>query len=202
MTWTRTALSALLSAMLLVFAAAPALAHDQLIESTPGYEAELGEYPTQIELEFNADIIDAAPAVLIRDSAGATVYQATPTVAARVATAPFPELDDGAYTLTWSVVSSDGHRIEGAIPFTLATGRTAASSSSESTTTASAVAPTMDETTAGTGETAGSASPVTISGPTGQFTLTGPFAVAAVVAGVGAVAALVALAIRRLRMHQ
>lgn len=196
MTWIRTTLSALLAALLLVFTAGPALAHDQLISSTPGYEQNLTELPTQIELEYNAEIIDAAPAVLIRDSGNTTVYQATPTAEGRFVRAPFPELDDGAYTLSWSVVSSDGHRIEGAIPFTLSTGRVSSSAP------VTQEAPSMDETTQAATGTASTDTPAVVATPISAasgLTLSGPFAVAAIVAGIGAVAALAALAIKRLR---
>lgn len=101
----------------------PAAAHDQLVASTPGDGETLTEMPGQIMLEFNNELVPAAPALLVRDAAGTTVHRATPEVNGRVATTPFPELPDGEYRLNWSVVSSDGHRIEGSMPFALATGR-------------------------------------------------------------------------------
>lgn len=108
------------------WAATPAAAHDQLISSTPADGGTLTELPTQIVLEFNNELIDAAPALLIRDAANTTIHRATPEVDGRFATTAFPELGDGSYRIAWSVVSSDGHRIEGSMPFEMATGRAAA----------------------------------------------------------------------------
>ena len=99
------------------WAATPAAAHDQLISSTPADGGTLTELPTQIVLEFNNELIDAAPALLIRDAANTTIHRATPEVDGRFATTAFPELGDGSYRIAWSVVSSDGHRIEGTIAY-------------------------------------------------------------------------------------
>lgn len=64
----------------------PAVAHDQLISSIPEDGGTLTELPTEIVLEFNNELIDAAPALLIRDAASTTVHQATPAVDGRFAT--------------------------------------------------------------------------------------------------------------------
>ena len=119
----RAALLALVAGALLAPALAlPAQAHEQLVSSVPAEGEVLSELPPQIVLEFTNALLDATPAVLIRDAADTTVYEATPTVSDRVATAPFPALSDGTYHLNWSVVSADGHRIEGSVSFELATG--------------------------------------------------------------------------------
>ncbi|NLI17859.1 MAG: copper resistance protein CopC [Actinomycetales bacterium] len=135
---------AVLAVLAVVFLPLAALAHDQLITSVPGDGETLTEFPTQISLEFNNELIDAAPALLIRDAASQTVYRATPEVSGRLATAPFPELPDGDYRINWSVVSSDGHRIEGSMPFVMATGLTGGATpvaTQEATTEASTQAP-------------------------------------------------------------
>lgn len=118
----KTAAAAVLLALLWLLAPSAATAHDQLIESMPADGDVLTEIPVQLSLEFSDEIIPMSPAVLIQDAARTTVFEAIPELNGRVATTAFPELPDGAYSLNWSVVSSDGHRIEGAIPFELATG--------------------------------------------------------------------------------
>jgi len=177
--------AALLAAWL---GAAPAHGHDQLISSVPGEGETLTALPATIMLEFSNELIPAAPALLLRDASGATVYRATPAVQGRVATAPFPELPDGDYRINWSVVSSDGHRIEGSMPFTLATGRPAAGP------------------TAGDGDAAGvtgqpadgvvAASPSRTGEPAGGGVLSDLPAAARIAIGVGALgAAAVAVAV-------
>ncbi len=113
-------IAALATALLIALGmASPAAAHDYIISSTPADGAVLAEAPARIEIEFSADIIEASPAFLMLDAAGSVVWEATPELNGRVATAPFPDIPAGAYSLNWSLVSSDGHRLEGAIPFTL-----------------------------------------------------------------------------------
>lgn len=116
------ALLAALTALLVVAVGAPAASHDQLVSAVPAEGAVLEELPERIVLEFSNELLAAAPQLLIRDAAGATVYAATPNVEGRTAGAPFPPLPDGQYILDWSVVSADGHRIEGSIAFTAAAG--------------------------------------------------------------------------------
>ena len=117
-------------ALLALLAPSAATAHDQLIESFPADGDVITEMPLQLSLEFSDQIIPMMPAVLIQDAARNTVHEAAPALNGRVATSPFPELPDGAYNLNWSVVSADGHRIEGSIPFEMATGIAPAVSSS------------------------------------------------------------------------
>lgn len=101
--------------------AIPAHAHDFIVSSTPSEQQHFPTAPALIELEFSAEIIPASPALLIQDAARNVVWEAVPELNGRIATAPFPALPDGAYRLNWSLVSADGHRLEGTIPFTLGT---------------------------------------------------------------------------------
>lgn len=166
----------------------PAVAHDQLISSIPEDGGTLTELPTQIVLEFNNELIDAAPALLIRDAANTTVHQATPAVDGRFATTEFPELGDGSYRIAWSVVSSDGHRIEGSMPFEMATGRPAAPLATS--------APAAGESAAGEGNDEGGLGGDAI-GDGGLAGLSTPVKVAIGIGSVGAVAAAAAVALRR-----
>ena len=154
--------------------ALPAAAHDQLIASNIEDGAVLTEAPTQIELEYSAEIMEATPLLVLQDDAGATIHEATPEVDGRFVRAPFPELPDGAYQLNWSVVSSDGHRIEGTIAFELEV-------STEPTTPEPATEETTSEPTA---------APEPGEGSTLQRAIVG-------VAGIAAVGAIAVLLVRR-----
>lgn len=138
------AVALLALAFLAVLSPLAAQAHDQLIESYPSSGDVLTSIPAQLTLEFSDEIIPMSPAILIQDGGGATVFETVPELSGRTASAPFPELADGPYSLNWSVVSADGHRIEGAIPFEMATG---VSPAEQSQTGASAAlpSPTLDE---------------------------------------------------------
>ncbi|MFD1718880.1 copper resistance CopC family protein [Georgenia deserti] len=111
-------------ASLLVVAglAPPAAAHDTLIESAPADGETLDESPSQIELTFSNELLDGDRAIAVTDSAGTTVAEGQPELNGQRAILALDPLEDGEYTVTWSVVSSDGHRIEGDYGFTVASG--------------------------------------------------------------------------------
>ena len=56
--------------------------------------------------------------IRLMDSVGATVPTPDPVVDGHTVTWPMPEdLADGSYTVTWKLVSSDGHPVAGAFSF-------------------------------------------------------------------------------------
>lgn len=104
-------------AAFLALPAPAALAHDSLKSSSPAKDAQVSSVE-HIELEFNARV--QFPFVVLHDAAGRQVEVGKPRldgpkVLADVPRPPGP----GAYVLAWRVVSSDGHPIEGEIPFTV-----------------------------------------------------------------------------------
>ncbi|GGS63478.1 copper resistance protein CopC [Nonomuraea spiralis] len=103
------------AALLALLPATAALAHDTLKSSSPAKNAQVSAIE-RIELEFNAHV--QFPFVVLHDAAGKAVEVGKPradgpTVVADVPRQPAP----GAYVIAWRVVSSDGHPIEGEIPF-------------------------------------------------------------------------------------
>jgi copper resistance protein C len=101
--------------------AAPASAHDQLLSSSPADGAVLDTPPAAITLTFSAEILPISPTVLVRDSAGALVLDAEPSVAGAVVTQPMPpSAPADSYSVIWRVVSADGHPIEGRFAFAVA----------------------------------------------------------------------------------
>ncbi|HZK06526.1 MAG TPA: copper resistance CopC family protein [Actinomycetaceae bacterium] len=196
--------------------AVPAHAHDYLVDSTPASGETYDTAPAQIELEFSADIIPASPALLIQDADLAVVWEGEPELNGRFATAPFPELAAGEYRLNWSLVSSDGHRVEGTIPFTLGSAAASGDGGTAPGTADGETAPgTGDgdgETAPGTGNDAGSATaavvgdegttiPETTTAPTEPISAVDDLPLGARIAiglgGTAAVAILAALALRR-----
>lgn len=123
----RSALSLLLGAVLAlviggvgVLAASPVQAHDQLIGSNPKQGATLDKQPPWIELEFSGNIQDIGNEIQVKHddkdvSAGELTVDGT-----KVKSALPDDLEPGAYTVVWRVVSSDGHPISGTVDFTLA----------------------------------------------------------------------------------
>ncbi|WP_052424160.1 copper resistance CopC family protein [Nonomuraea candida] len=110
------ALTAILAAALLVFGpAAPALAHDTLKSSSPAKNAKV-ESLDEIRLEFSAKV--RMPFVIVRGEGDTRYESGKPELDGAVVTqAVGGPLPDGKYTIAYRVVSSDGHPIEGEIPF-------------------------------------------------------------------------------------
>lgn len=108
-------------AALLVFGAAPAaLAHDQLVGTTPATGSNVDEAPTEVMMEFSNSLMELGTEIKVTDSSGENVATGEPQLRAREVTqALTPGLPDDEYTVTWRVVSSDSHPISGKFSFTV-----------------------------------------------------------------------------------
>ncbi|MEU4831587.1 copper resistance CopC family protein [Streptosporangium sp. NPDC023615] len=111
------ALLALLAVLVLGTAlASPVLAHDRLKSSDPAKGAEV-ESLKEVKLTFSASV--RFPNVVVR-SGDENHQEGKSSVDGPVVTQKVKEnLPPGRYVIAYRVVSSDGHPIEGEIPFTL-----------------------------------------------------------------------------------
>ncbi|GII62242.1 hypothetical protein Skr01_23270 [Sphaerisporangium krabiense] len=111
----RTLLVLCLSGVVLGLAAPSALAHDSLKSSSPAKNAVVSGLD-KIELEFSARV--NFPAVVLTDASGKRYEAGSPRAegpkVVQNVTGPLPS---GDYVIAWRVVSSDGHPVEGEIPF-------------------------------------------------------------------------------------
>ena len=113
----RTVLATLCCGLFLILTAPAALAHDRLKSSSPAMDAKVSSIE-QIELEFTAQV--RFPAIALREAGGTLVTVGRPHAdGAKVTSKIIGVLPPGRYVAAWRVVSSDGHPIEGEIPFTL-----------------------------------------------------------------------------------
>ncbi|WP_327048727.1 copper resistance protein CopC [Microbispora sp. NBC_01189] len=104
-----------ISCLFAVVLAAPASAHDSLKKSTPAANSVVSGLD-EIELEFSAHV--SFPVVVLHDATGRRFESGTPRVSDSMVTeAVAGPLPPGGYTIAWRVVSSDGHPIQGEIPF-------------------------------------------------------------------------------------
>ncbi|WP_262849628.1 copper resistance CopC family protein [Mumia quercus] len=109
-----------LTAVALGVSAAPAGAHSALVDSTPREGQTLTAAPTTIELTYSEDVQEIGAFVALRDADDAVVAELEPRISGAVVTAQVPTtLAAGRYSVVWRVVSSDGHPIQGAIPFSV-----------------------------------------------------------------------------------
>lgn len=120
----------------------PAQAHDELVSSTPEQNSSLQEAPPDIELTYSGELtqVEGATQVRVTDSEGKEVTNGAPAVKGKTVVQKIAGhgTNDDTYTVTWRVVSSDGHPIQGSYELTVGEGAqesssVAASQSAEST---------------------------------------------------------------------
>lgn len=118
---------ALLSAAFVVSATAvltvgvaPAVAHDQLLDSAPQSGAALEIAPAEVALTFSDKVLTIGAVILLMDQNDRNWIGDDPTFAGTRVTAPISgALPDGGYQIRWRVISSDGHPISGIVPFSV-----------------------------------------------------------------------------------
>lgn len=97
----------------------PAWAHDTLVSSNPSDGAQLQQAPEQVEMTFSAEILDVGTQVRVTDTQGADATEGDVRVEGTTVSQAVkaPENKGESYTVTWRVVSSDGHPIEGTFSY-------------------------------------------------------------------------------------
>jgi methionine-rich copper-binding protein CopC len=99
----------------------PASAHDDLVASAPAAGEQLASPPTQVTLTFSDAVGQQFAQVAVVDGAGTAFQTGDPVVSGATITQAVAGLSPGgAFTISYRVVSSDGHPIGGTVPFTVA----------------------------------------------------------------------------------
>jgi copper transport protein len=107
-----------LSVAFVVMLATPAFAHAVLLQTVPGEGGVLTTRPKSVSLRYNEHVSVSPGGIRVYDTKGNRVDTGTistngDTVQADVR----PHLADGAYVVTWRVISADTHPVEGAFTF-------------------------------------------------------------------------------------
>ncbi|NUO33789.1 MAG: copper resistance protein CopC/CopD [Dermatophilaceae bacterium] len=114
----RLVLAALALALSGIALATPAWAHAELVSSTPASGTRLEAPPRSVQLTFTESVDLVAGGLRLLDGSGRTLATPEPVASGRTVTWPMPpSLGRGAYVVTWRVVSSDGHPVDGAFTF-------------------------------------------------------------------------------------
>ncbi|HIY95982.1 MAG TPA: copper resistance protein CopC [Candidatus Rothia avicola] len=119
----------------------PAAAHDELVSTNPTDGATLTEAPASLELTYSGDImdVDGANQVRVTNAAGESVTDGAPDIDGKVVTQDLATAAaDDTYTVTWRVVSSDGHPIQGTFTYTVGQGGKVADATAQAATTGAA----------------------------------------------------------------
>jgi copper resistance protein C len=111
-----------LSAVLLQ--ATPATAHSELLETSPASGAVLDAVPREVQLTFGEDVQSQGSGIVVKGPSGQRYDDATTfTVDRNVASVELRTDDgsygDGQYTVSYRVVSADGHIVSGSYGFRL-----------------------------------------------------------------------------------
>lgn len=117
----RAALGLLVALAVVILGPAPAaLAHTELILSTPEDGAVLETVPEEIVLTFSEDLIPDTVVVSVEDSTGMAIRLLTLQIDGSDVTAPWPAgLTGTEYAINYRVVSQDGHPVSGSLAFTV-----------------------------------------------------------------------------------
>ncbi|MFL0515873.1 copper resistance CopC family protein [Brevibacterium luteolum] len=108
---------------------APASAHDVVTGTNPEDGQSLDAVPEAIEVSFSNAPLSMGSEILIKDAAGTNWAEGGVEIDGNMAVQPVnPEAPAGEYTVTWRVVSSDSHPIDGSFSFTATDGAGASSS--------------------------------------------------------------------------
>lgn len=154
------ALLALLTITAFGLSAPAALAHASLVSINPADGSTVAAAPTQIVLTFSEDLLATSVRVQVVDGEGVPVADGTPVVDGPVATQPLVDgLSAGGYSVTYRVVSKDGHPVSGSTTFTAQAA--AATTPAVPTTPASTPATPQDSPTTGPATTSATSSAAT-----------------------------------------
>lgn len=100
--------------------AAPASAHDVLLDSSPQDGETVDRALEAITLTFNNEVQDLGSQLVLTDGEGTVVAEEEGAAQGTLVAFEFDEpLANGDYTVAWRVVSSDSHPIEGDLAFTV-----------------------------------------------------------------------------------
>jgi methionine-rich copper-binding protein CopC len=98
--------------------ATPASGHSALVSSNPA-EGESVEAPASVSLVFNEALIEVGSELSVTDASGATTVLTPTYPEPTTLVALLPALAAGPASVTWRVVSADGHPIDGILTFTV-----------------------------------------------------------------------------------
>ncbi len=111
---------AAMTLVVLVALASPAQAHASLESTVPPAGTALLESPEQVVLRFNEHVEATIGGLRLFGGGGERLDDGSvsrPDGKAEAVALSVPNLDEGAYVVTWRVVSADGHPVQGAFTF-------------------------------------------------------------------------------------
>lgn len=182
--------------------AVPAYAHDAAEGSSPSDGEVVASVPAKVSVTFNNNPLGLGASISVKDSSGAEWADGGVQIVDNVASQSLrPGAPAGAYSVSWRVVSSDSHPIEGTFSFT-ASAANGGSTTAAGTAAPSATGPASSTVPTAAVPTLGAAPPGATSTPEPVASSSEPFPwsiVGFAVVALGLLVALGVMARRRLR---
>ncbi|MEU5870300.1 copper resistance CopC family protein [Glycomyces sp. NPDC047369] len=116
----RTMLTAASGLALALAFAAPASAHAGLVGTDPEDGAALDTAPASVSATFSENLDGPSTEIAVTGPDGAVIDAGDPVFEGDTFTQPMLYAEPGEYTVAYRVISEDGHRIDGAVSFTVA----------------------------------------------------------------------------------
>jgi len=117
------AVAATVLGSILLGAAVPASAHDAAESTSPASGATVAAPPEKVSITFNKNPLGLGSQILVSDAAGNNWADGSVEIVDNVASQRLRQGGPaGVYTVSWRVVSSDSHPIEGTFTFTATAG--------------------------------------------------------------------------------
>ncbi|MEH7414895.1 copper resistance protein CopC [Neobacillus drentensis] len=95
-----------------------ASAHTELTNSYPAEHQVIKEELEEVVLTYEGKIESLSTMKLVKDGQGIPLASVTPKENQLIGTLPNP-LENGTYTIQWSIAGEDGHPITGEVPFSV-----------------------------------------------------------------------------------
>ncbi|WP_306902935.1 copper resistance CopC family protein [Arthrobacter pascens] len=153
------------TSLMLVLPGAAAQAHDTLESTDPGANSVVGSVPGKIGLTFSNTPIAIGSVIRVVDATGTDQADGQVSIVDNHVTQPVKsEAPAGNYTVTWRVVSSDGHPIEGTFTFTAGSGNTSGDTNASNSPSATSSTASTSPATASPSAASPSAAPASSSG--------------------------------------
>lgn len=102
---------------------ASAAAHATLLQTTPADRAVLATPPHEVRFVFDDTVRVASGTKAVRNGGGSVLAGKPHVVGGRTLVVPLTRIGDGDYTVLWRIVSDDGHNEAGVIAFAVGAGR-------------------------------------------------------------------------------
>ncbi|NDL60692.1 copper resistance CopC family protein [Phytoactinopolyspora mesophila] len=105
-----------------LIAAPQASAHNALIDTSPDDGSTVSTQPGTVELVYDQFVQDQFTQVAVLDADENPYHAGEPEVDHNTVTQAVEDLPDGEYTVSYRVISADGHPVSGTFTFTMAAG--------------------------------------------------------------------------------